>query len=289
MMISRTALRQIRIYPRISNVTFQSCNRFISFNQRNVFLENRNSQIQRNYSKITEIPNIKTGNKPESKEEEKKIHAMPKSLTNLITDTRVDGWPGLSNLSLLASKCNLAGVNIDQVESYLVTHFRSKSAKKNQKQEPNFFSKHALKMYFSDDKVEAVDKFLQYFENNVYKQHEKMKMPIKRLEYTIAMWRLALMIEDCILDDHTETLKLIENFAERNTDTNLQKMIDYSLITCIKPGESISGKSIEPLVDFICDPKLLVTKRKSDKMPNLLLLQDLPKVLETCLKCDNLD
>jgi len=104
----------------------------------------------------------------------------------------------------------------------------------------------------------------------------------------VAIWRLALIIEDCILNDHTETLKLIQDFAKQNTDTNLHKILDYSLITCIKPGES-SSKSIETLVDFICDPKLLVTKRKSDKMPNLLLLQDLPKVLETCLKCDNLD
>ena len=219
-MLSRTVSRQLRIYPRICNATFQSCHGSTSFNQKSVFIVTK-YQIQ-NYATIKDIPNIKTANKTESEEEEKKIHAMPKILTNLITDTRTEGWPSLNNISLLASKCNLAGVNIDQVESYLVINFRSKSNKKTtaQNKEPNFFSKHTVKVYFSDDKVDkvvTVNSFLEYMEKNIYKQQDKMKMPIKRLEYTVAMWRIALIIEDCILNDHTETLQLNAHRLECDT------------------------------------------------------------------------
>ena len=76
---------------------------------------------------------------------------MPSQLTKLITDTRTEGWPSMSNMCQLAIRCHQAGVTIDQVETFLIKQFRKKPSKK----ENCFFSKHLLQkqLHYTIDQV----------------------------------------------------------------------------------------------------------------------------------------
>ena len=65
--------------------------------------------------KINPKKNIKKTNSPEprrkdggSGKDKTQIQAMPNSLTRLITNTKVEGWPSLTNIAILTSKCHQA-------------------------------------------------------------------------------------------------------------------------------------------------------------------------------------
>ena len=96
------------------------------------------SSVGKQNNKIP-IPNKKdTG----SGKDLKQIQSMPPRLTKLVTDSKDGGWPTLTNISILASKCHQAGVDMDQVEDFFIRHFRkaSKSSEKTEaNRENNFF------------------------------------------------------------------------------------------------------------------------------------------------------
>eukprot|EP00090_Calanus_glacialis_P002981 TRINITY_DN12171_c0_g1_i1.p1 TRINITY_DN12171_c0_g1~~TRINITY_DN12171_c0_g1_i1.p1 ORF type:complete len:800 (-),score=231.13 TRINITY_DN12171_c0_g1_i1:15-2414(-) len=225
---------------------------------------------------------VKSGNKTP---EPKKIQAMPPQLTKLIADSRGGGWPSLSNMSLLAQKCNLAGVSIDQVEEFLLAHFRSKSKKKavGKKREPNFYSKHLLEKWQNNSKADDLEKFLKYLEENIYSQSDKIKLPVKRLEYCMAMWRLAAIIELCY-NNSDEALKDIEVLADKVAaeDDTIKLILILSRLSYQKHFQDSDLPHLTRLIEII-GVKKDTPKSPSSLMPNLVLFVDLPQQLETLL------
>merc|ERR1719158_423899 len=207
--------------------------------------------------------------------EPKKIQGMPSQLTKLISDTKTEGWPSLSNISQLAQKCHLAGVNMDQVEEFLVKQFRGKSKKSsNRKREPNFYSKHLLQRW-QNKRLNSSVELLKYVEENIYSQSEKMGLPIKRLEYCMAICRLACVIEDCFLNEHHKILKDIEVFADKfsvNDDT--LKLIIVLGRLGHKRQLNPSDVSMTPRVIEILSAKKEAIKSPSSTMPNLVLFSN---------------
>ena len=60
------------------------------------------------------------------------------------------------------------------------------------------------------------------------------KMPIKRLEYTLAIWRLAVIIEESLAKNDTETLLLIEQFSKQISSKDPSLQIIYNIDNCRK-------------------------------------------------------
>ena len=123
--------------------------------------------------------NSRTKNDDSGERKSKKIQAMPSRLTKLISDVKDGGWPSLANMSLLCQKCELAGVDINQVEEFLIGHFRKKSKGHSTSRESNFYSKHLLERWTSDKQNETLERFFQYFEANIYGRSEKQGLPIR--------------------------------------------------------------------------------------------------------------
>ena len=228
----------------------------------------------------------------DKKEDGREIQGMPSRLTRLISDTRTEGWPSLSNVRLLALRCNQAGVSLDQVERYLVTHFRKKSRvqERDKKMDPAFLSKHILKKHLSFQN-DQVSKFLDYFENHILNKQDKNKIPLKRLEYTLALWRLAVMIEDCLKKNETESLKQIEQFSKRisSKDPNLQIIYNIGQIVSQKTLKFVDLSQLKGILGVLCDPKLRAPSEQSENFSNILLLPDIIPVLETILDSAHCD
>jgi len=221
------------------------------------------------------------------KHEKKKIQGMPSRLTRLISDTKVEGWPTLNNMSILAQKCHLAGVNMDQVEEFLVTHFRSKSKNTpSKKREPNFYSKHLL-VKWQNKKYETLEKFLNYVGDNIYNQSEKIGQPIKRLEYCMAMWRLAAVIEDCFVNEQEEALRNIELFADKFLlkDDTLKILIILGKLGHKKQLHLNDIPSVLKIVELL-SAKNEVMKSPSSIMPNLVLFTDSAQQVDAMLSLD---
>ena len=175
----------------------------------------------------------------------------------------------------------------------MVRHFRKKSSKGRDKENNSkgsaFRSKHLLKKYLTSRHTDVVSKFLKYFENNIIDMQDKIKMPIKRLEYTMAIWRLAVIIEESLSKNDTETLLLIEQFSKRisSKDPSLQILYNIGQAGAQDTAKFITNTQLDNIIDTLCDPKLRAPSDKSDEFSNLLLMPDLCPVLETVLRdCD---
>lgn len=223
--------------------------------------------------------------------EPKKIQAMPERLTKLIADprhSRGGGWPSLSNMSLVAQKCNLAGVSKDQVEEFLLDHFRSKSKKKTvgQKREPYFYSKQLLERWQYKLEADYLKKFLRYLEKNIYGQSNKIRLPVKRLEYCMAIWRLAVIVELCHKNSD-EAVKDIEVLADKISveDDTLKLILILSRLSFQKQFQDSDLPHLPRIIEILGVNKDNL-KSPSTLMPNLLLFVDLPQQLETLLALD---
>jgi len=252
-------------------------------------ISNFSAPLKVQYSTVptnANINNKKVREKTE-KSEPKKIQGMPSRLTRLISDTKVEGWPTLGNISLLAQKCHLAGVNMDQVEEFLVAHFRSKSKNTpTKKREPNFYSKH-LWVKWQNKNYESLEKFLNYVGDNIYSQSDKIGQPIKRLEYCMAMWRLAAVIEDCFVGELEEPLKDIELFADKFLvkDDTLTILLILGKLGHKKQLNSKDNQSLPKIIELL-SAKNEVMKSPSSIMPNLILFTDAAQQIEALLSLD---
>jgi len=132
------------------------------------------------------------------------IKSMPNGLTDLVTKTSEAGWPSLQNISLLALRCDAAGVTIEQVEDFFCRNFRKKEKKDDlSKKRPNhFYSKVVYDRWEGGKRDKSLAGFLDYFKNNLVNDTTRVGMPIKRAEYVMAVWRLGLILEKC----HSEGL-----------------------------------------------------------------------------------
>merc|ERR1719481_1190074 len=165
---------------------------------------------------------------------------------------------------------------MDQVEEFLLKHFRgkSKNSSNNKKRESNFYSKHLFQRW-QNKRLDSSAELLKYVEENIYSQYQKLGLPIKRLEYCMAIWRLACVIEDCFLNDHHEILKDIEVFADKfsvNDDT-LKLLIVLGRLGH-KGQLCPSDVSIIPRIIEILSAQKEVIKSPSLTMPNLVLFSN---------------
>ena len=211
---------------------------------------------------------------------------MPSRLTKLVTDCKDGGWPSLTNIAILTSKCQQAGVDMDQVEDFFIRQFRKasksddKSGAKQNNREYNFFSKHLLEKYKIDDSV--LTRYLtSYLEPNIYQKVDKLKLPIKRAEYCMAMMRLAYILGD--MPTRTEeNIKIVETFLHTS---NIK---DETLETILKLAEAkrndyqVTEEDRGVLINFVCDKRIVVsgeTERTGAQMPSLLTLADSLKMI----------
>ena len=228
-----------------------------------------------------------------------KIQAMPANITKLISDTDLEEWPSFSNISQVALKCHEVGVSIDQVEEFLIDQFRSQSEQQNtpkekkKKKEDNFYSKHLCNKLIKSKEDESIriENFLKYLEENILSQADRVKVPLKRLEYTIAMWRLALVIQTCHINNKTQSLKSIRDFLDKNTSTEdcLNMIFNLGYIVNQKSSKNVEEKDFHSLVEFICKLEVQMPRNRVSKMPNLLLFTELDTVLESCLEDERLE
>ena len=228
-----------------------------------------------------------------------KIQAMPANITKLISDTDLEEWPSFSNISQVALKCHDAGVSIDQVEEFLIDQFRSQSEQQNtpkekkKKKEDNFYSKHLCNKLIKSKEDESIriENFLKYLEQNILSHADQVKVPLKRLEYTIAMWRLALVIQTCHINNKTQSLKSIRDFLDKNTSTEdcLNMIFNLGYIVNQKSSKNIEEKDFHSLVELICKLEVQMPRNRVSKMPNLLLFTELDTVLESCLEDERLE
>ena len=228
-----------------------------------------------------------------------KIQAMPANITKLISDTDLEEWPSFSNISQVALKCHEVGVSIDQVEEFLIDQFRSQSEQQNtpkekkKKKEDNFYSKHLCNKLIKSKEDESIriENFLKYLEQNILSHADQVKVPLKRLEYTIAMWRLALVIQTCHINNKTQSLKSIRDFLDKNTSTEdcLNMIFNLGYIVNQKSSKNVEEKDFHSLVELICKLEVQMPRNRVSKMPNLLLFTELDTVLESCLEDERLD
>ena len=228
-----------------------------------------------------------------------KIQAMPSNITKLITDTDLEEWPSFSNVSQVALRCHNVGVGIDQVEEFLIVQFRSQSEQQNtskekkKKKEDNFYSKHLCNKLIKSKEDESIriENFLKYLEQNILSPADQVKVPLRRLEYTIAMWRLALVIQTCHINKKTQSLRSIRDFLDKNTSTEdcLNMIFNLGHIVNQKSSKNIKEKDFHNIVEFICKLEVQMPKNKVSRMPNLLLFTELDTVLESCLEDERLE
>ena len=228
-----------------------------------------------------------------------KIQAMPANITKLISDSDLEEWPSFSNISQVALRCHEVGVSIDQVEEFLIDQFRSQSEQQNapkekkKKKEDNFYSKHLCNKLIKSKEDESIriENFLKYLEQNIYSQVDQIKVPLKRLEYTIAMWRLALVIQTCHINNKTQSLKSIRDFLDKNTSTEdcLNMIFNLGYIVNQKSSKNVEEKDFHSLVELICKLEVQMPRNRVSKMPNLLLFTELDTVLESCLEDERLE
>ena len=285
--LCRNALHQASLF----RVPLLTCNHLYS-TASNEPPKSRNVKrnVEKNHRKTsnTSQPTKKVG---EPGKEKKQIQAMPSSLTRLVTSTKLDGWPSLTNIAILTSKCHQAGVDMDQVEQFFIRHFRSKSKSdekvdKKFKREDNFFSKHLLERHMVDDSV--VKEYLNsYMEPNIYQKRDKIKLPIKRAEYCVAIMRLAFLLGDM----PTRSLENINIVREFIQDRNIS---DDCLSTVLKLAVAksndykVSSDDREVLLDFICDKRITCSNEGSDNMPSLLILSDGLKMIDSLSEVEEL-
>ena len=217
-MLSRIVLRQVRLQTellrRTSSSNFSAVNHLCLDNCMNC---HPHKNTFRSYSLEAKKSKKFTPNKELKNENNEadtgKIQAMPSNITKLITDTDLEEWPSFSNVSQVALRCHNVGVSIDQVEEFLIVQFRSQSEQQNtskekkKKKEDNFYSKHLCNKLIKSKEDESIriENFLKYLEQNILSHADQVKIPLKRLEYTIAMWRLALVIQTCHINNKTQS------------------------------------------------------------------------------------
>eukprot|EP00092_Neocalanus_flemingeri_P018280 GFUD01019785.1.p1 GENE.GFUD01019785.1~~GFUD01019785.1.p1 ORF type:complete len:814 (-),score=238.06 GFUD01019785.1:165-2246(-) len=175
---------------------------------------------------------------------------------------------------------------MDQVEEFMVRHFRSKSKKvAGKKNESNFYSKHLLERWLRG-RTDALENFFQYFEENIYSQSEKVALPIKRVEYCVAVWRMAAIIEDCLKNEN-EALKHIEAFASKvsTADDTIMLLLILGKLAHQKDYQDFDQKYLPGIIGAIRAKKDIL-KTPSTLLPNLVLFVDLPQQLETLLALD---
>ena len=224
---------------------------------------------------------------PGSGKDLKHIQSMPPKLTRLVTDCKDGAWPSLTNISILTSRCQQAGVDMDQVEDFFIRHFRkaSKSDEKsgaNHNREYNFFSKHLLEKYQIDNSV--LTRYLtSYLLPNIYQKVDKVKLPIKRAEYCMAMMRLAYILGDMPTMTE-ENIKIVETFILTSNikDETLQTIL--KLAVAKRNDYQVTEEDREVLINFVCDKRIVVageTEGSGAKMPSLLTLADSLKMIST--------
>jgi len=231
----------------------------------------------------------KTIDNKETKLEPKKIQSMPSQLTRLISDTRDEGWPRLSKVCTLAQRGSSAGVDMDQVEEFLIHHYRKNSGKETKtgkKKEPNFYSKHLLERWLKG-RTESLEELCSYLDTNIYSQADKVKLPIKRLEYCMAVWRMAAVIENCFEKENVEALNKIEAFATKvsTEDDTIMHLIILGKLAYQKDFQGFDEHYLPGIILEITAKKDII-KSSSTLMPNLVLFVDLPKQLERLLALD---
>ena len=280
----------LQCYASASNKVGQAANNTKTKHNKNISSDGkqRNKNLEQNKKmsadgKKTE-PNKKV---PDSGKDLKHIQSMPSRLTKLVTDSKDGGWPSLTNIAILTSKCHQAGVDMDQVEDFFIRQFRkaSKSDEKSgatKNREYNFFSKHLLEKYQIDNSV-LTSYLTSYLEPNIYQKVDKVKLPIKRAEYCMAMMRLAYILGD-MPTMAEENIKIVESFIQT------RNIKDETLETILKLADAkrndyqVTEEVRELLVNFVCDKRVAVaggSERTGVNMPSLLTLADGLKIIST--------
>ena len=224
---------------------------------------------------------------PNSGKELRPIQSMPSRLTKLVTDSKDVGWPSLTNIAILTSKCHQAGVDMDQVEDFFIRQFR-KASKSDDKsgadnnREYNFFSKHLLEKYQIDNSV-LKSYLTSYLEPNIYRKADKLKLPIKRAEYCIAMMRLAYILGD--MPTRTEdNIQIVQTFIEEKNieDETIKKILKLAEAKC--NDYQVTEEEREFLINFVCDQRIVVAGESEGggaNMPSLLTQADCLKIINT--------
>ena len=282
MMLARAVLRKTSAL-----ISVRTCQNLVNLQLHSTAATNKLNNSSNN-NKIPEKM-LQRLNNPDQNEnkgtEKKKIQAMPNSLTRLITDTRDGGWPSLTNIAILCSKCHQAGVDIDQLEDFLIRNFRS-SSKKNKKGknntqgwESNFFSKHLLTKHNIDE--EQINKYLtSYMEPNIYLKTDKINLPIKRAEYCVAIMRLASILGDMPTRTQ-ENIQIVNDFIrERNISDDCLKTV-ITLASAKSQGYKVSSEDREVLLNFVCDKRIVCSHDRRGNMPSLLTLADCLQIIDS--------
>jgi len=243
-----------------------------------------------------------TAKKPE-------IKSMPNNLTDLVTKTNNVSWPSLQNISLLALRCDAAGVSVDQVEDFFCRSLRKKSKDKDKdksKERPNhFYSKVVFDRWDSGKRDKSLAGFLDYFKKNLVDDTTRIGMPIKRAEYVMAVWRLGLILEKCHNEGLVEDLARIEECGAEILDRDpilatmaglarlsredmadgLAENVAPHLARAVPQLLKIEEKVVPHLVKEVTKVKEVATKASS--LPSLLLHTQVARVVDRLIAFPN--
>jgi len=219
----------------------------------------------------------------------RKIEKMPPALTKMLlagnNTTKSESWPEFGTVCSLARKCGHGGVTVQEVEMYLLKNYRGET-KEEDMGEPNFYSLHLLASWENGEKV--LEKTLDYFETIL--QSGKTGLPVKRLEYCMAIWRLSIIVQDCFSKNLLEDILLLEKIShemeEKYNDNSLSLLIFLAGVGQNRNIGPLKDPFFVKISDIIKEIAKESIKTKSHKMPSLLLFENTEEIIHKILEKD---